>query len=302
MNNLKLTPDLLIFTEVAKHLSFTHAAKKLGISKAAVSISVSRLENQLNTQLLIRNTRSMKLTPIGEKLVARGEILNAHIKDTINELHTEQSIPSGPFSITAPSSLESNIIMPTLRQLCTEFPKVVPQLHITDKPLDLLTKKLDVAVYSGTLPDSDYRALPLSPLTEKLFAAPGYLEQHKYSDSIGDLENLNWAKASWQNEMIKLFNIKEKETLHLISPKTVSNCNSLGTAIEMAVNSLGFVFSPFPAVAHHILSGKLTHITQDFSGKEWPLFFLHAYKNTKPLHIQRFYELLHFHMRQTEGY
>ena len=76
MNNIKLAPLLLIFSEVAKKQSFTAAAKQLGISKSAVSQQIKRLEEAVGQQLLARNTRGMKLTPIGERLLTRSELLS----------------------------------------------------------------------------------------------------------------------------------------------------------------------------------------------------------------------------------
>ncbi|MFT4574100.1 MAG: DNA-binding transcriptional LysR family regulator, partial [Marinomonas primoryensis] len=76
MNSVKLAPLLLIFVEVANKRSFTAAAKKLGMSKSAVSQQIKRLEESTGQQLLIRNTRGVVLTAVGETLLARSELLS----------------------------------------------------------------------------------------------------------------------------------------------------------------------------------------------------------------------------------
>ncbi|MEZ8804325.1 LysR family transcriptional regulator, partial [Vibrio splendidus] len=68
MNSVKLAPLLLIFVEVAQKRSFTAAAKKLGLSKSAISQQIKRLEEATGHQLLVRNTRGVVLTTIGEAL------------------------------------------------------------------------------------------------------------------------------------------------------------------------------------------------------------------------------------------
>lgn len=54
------------FAQLVDIGSFTKAAEQLHISQPALSTAISKLEHELNTALLIRGTRSFKLTPSGE--------------------------------------------------------------------------------------------------------------------------------------------------------------------------------------------------------------------------------------------
>src|SRR5690349_898305 len=51
--------------------TFTDAAIDLGMSQAAVSRNISGLEQVLGVRLLERTTRSVGLTPSGERVVAK---------------------------------------------------------------------------------------------------------------------------------------------------------------------------------------------------------------------------------------
>jgi DNA-binding transcriptional LysR family regulator len=61
---------LRTFEAVARHRSFTSAARELEVSQQAVSRSVAALEDELQTRLLERTTRSVALTPAGQTLAA----------------------------------------------------------------------------------------------------------------------------------------------------------------------------------------------------------------------------------------
>lgn len=63
------------FAQLVDAGSFTKAAEKLHISQPALSTAISKLERELRTTLLIRGTRSLKLTP-------GGEIAYAHAKES----------------------------------------------------------------------------------------------------------------------------------------------------------------------------------------------------------------------------
>jgi DNA-binding transcriptional LysR family regulator len=66
-----LEPYLLKhFIAVAETLSFTRAAEELNSTQPVVSRTIKRLEEIVGTQLLVRTTRSMSLTPAGEAFLA----------------------------------------------------------------------------------------------------------------------------------------------------------------------------------------------------------------------------------------
>lgn len=66
---------LRAFVAVADELNFTRAAKRLFIAQQALSAQIQQLEARIGTQLLVRNTRSVALTPAGEALHAQAHQL-----------------------------------------------------------------------------------------------------------------------------------------------------------------------------------------------------------------------------------
>ncbi|XQF93204.1 helix-turn-helix domain-containing protein [Pseudoalteromonas espejiana] len=67
-----------MFNEVAKHLSFSKAALALGISRGYLSEQIKALEKEYQRALLIRTTRSVKLTPQESTCLVVWEILKTH--------------------------------------------------------------------------------------------------------------------------------------------------------------------------------------------------------------------------------
>ena len=59
---------LRTFDAAARHLNFSKAAAELGVSTAAVSHHIKEMEARIGVQLLIRDSRSVSLTPEGEVL------------------------------------------------------------------------------------------------------------------------------------------------------------------------------------------------------------------------------------------
>ncbi|MET8862815.1 LysR family transcriptional regulator [Nonomuraea sp. NPDC004580] len=62
------TVSLRYFLVLAQELNFTRAAARIGIAQPALSARMRRLESELGTPLLLRNTRSVELTAAGAAL------------------------------------------------------------------------------------------------------------------------------------------------------------------------------------------------------------------------------------------
>lgn len=75
--------DLKNFIKVVDHSSFTKAAEEMYVTQSSLSKSVKRLENQFESQLIIRIKNKIHLTDIGKIVYQQGrEIINS-----VDDLH-----------------------------------------------------------------------------------------------------------------------------------------------------------------------------------------------------------------------
>ena len=307
MNNVRLLPSLMAFAEVAKVGSFTAAAQTLGLSKSAVSQQIKRLEEQLGQQLLSRNTRGLVLTSAGDRLLARSELLKDQVELAFDELKQNQAMPNGPFSVTAPHSCVPQVVIPALKQLTIEFPGLSPRLHVSDEVSDLIRDKLDVAIYAGDLPDSNYRAMPLASVDEIFCAAPSYIAEHGEPRHLEALREHRLIATPWQrrgrsmNEGSGLYSIRR--SAEQFEPATwpvtfFAETNTFGACFDMALAGMGIVLIPRYSAAEAIGVGQLLQILPDIGGRVWPFHLVHRYQRDKPVYIDRFHQLLIFYFQK----
>ncbi len=76
--------DLEAFVAVGSHLNYRAAAQSLNISPSVLSRRVKKLERTLNTQLLIRTTRDVKLTIPGKEIYARAQLILADVEELLD--------------------------------------------------------------------------------------------------------------------------------------------------------------------------------------------------------------------------
>jgi len=298
MNNIKLLPSLLVFAEVARRGSFTEAAHHLNLSKSAASQHIRRLEEQIGLQLLSRNTRGMALTAAGAKLLSRSELLQDQVELAFQELSSVEQTPSGLFSVTFPTLLEKDIAIPALRQLCVEYPRIDLRVLVTDDPLDIISEKLDVAIYGGELEDSNYRALPIGTLTEIFCASPAYIQKFGAPKTPDELAQHRWIATRWQKTPLSVYPKEEISTgqmkgeLQTLELKPFTRCNVLSSAIEMTKQGMGIALLPETTGRSFIRRGLMAQVISNYGGQKCPFYFIHPFRGEKPIHVTRFYKLI----------
>ena len=171
--------DLRIFVSAADHGSFSAAARELDLTPAVASAALKRLELTLETRLFVRSTRSLRLTADGERYLEYARSAIATLDAGRNALARDKTAISGTLSISVPSDLGRNVLLPWLDEFQRRHPRVGFQVRISDRLADLFRQPVDLAVRYGTPADSSLVALPLSESNRRVVcASPAYLARH----------------------------------------------------------------------------------------------------------------------------
>lgn len=112
------------FQAVADSGSFAKASEKLHISQPAISAQIGQLEAELNTELLIRHARGVRLTAAGSLFLDHGRDILAridHARNAVAELDREVS---GSVTIAMMTTV-ANVVAPKLLERAKRaYPKL----------------------------------------------------------------------------------------------------------------------------------------------------------------------------------
>ncbi|MDH6229922.1 DNA-binding transcriptional LysR family regulator [Mesorhizobium soli] len=173
--------DLHFFAQAVESGGFTAAARRLGCPKSTVSKRVAALEEALGAQLIHRTSRNFTLTDVGRDVYdhARAAMIEAEAVEAV--VHRRLAEPSGIVRITTSVPNAQFRLADRLPLLARQYPKLLIQLHVTDRFVDLVQEGFDIALRShfAPLPDSELvqRRMSEEPIT--LVAAPAYLAEHR---------------------------------------------------------------------------------------------------------------------------
>ncbi|WP_263140596.1 LysR family transcriptional regulator [Pseudomonas sp. RIT-PI-AD] len=184
--------DLQLFVRTAECGSLSAAARLLECSPAVASAALKRLERQLQTRLLVRSTRSLRLTAEGEQFLVHARAALVSLEEGRQALHGARAEIGGVLQLAAPSDFGRNVLLPWLDDFQLEHPGLTLRLLLSDHVADLFRAPVDIALRYGEPEDSSLVALPVAPGNRRvLFAAPGYFARQGKPRQVEDLARHN---------------------------------------------------------------------------------------------------------------
>ncbi len=170
--------QMLVFARVVSEGSFTAAARVLAQPKSTVSKRVAQLEARLGVRLLQRSTRKVKPTADGATYYELCRRITADIEEADRAMIDRVSAPHGLVRMAAPMVLGSMLGSVTA-EFVKQYPGVSLEVSLSDRVVDLIDERFDVAVRVGPLRDSSLVVRRLVPTDNLLCASPEYLAQQQ---------------------------------------------------------------------------------------------------------------------------
>lgn len=157
--------QLQSFAVVVKYKSFTKAAEKLYISQPTISTHIRMLEEELNSRLIVRTTKSLEITPRGWELYAcASQILR--LRDNLIQSWSNEE---NKVIHLAASTIPSAYILP---EILSAYGKQHPEIYFVIHQSD------SQGVIDGLLNDSyDMGMMGMESRDEALACVPFYRDR-----------------------------------------------------------------------------------------------------------------------------
>ena len=181
--------EIAIFVAVVESGSFSRAAEQLGLANSAVSRAVKKLESKLGVSLLNRTTRQLSLTEEGERYFRRMQVVLQEMAAAENELLDTRNTPRGLLRVDAATPVMLHFLMPLIKPFRERYPEMTLSLVSSETFINLIERKVDVAIRAGTLTDSSLRARPLFTSYRKIIASPDYIARYGMPENATDLKD-----------------------------------------------------------------------------------------------------------------
>jgi DNA-binding transcriptional LysR family regulator len=256
---------LLAFTQVVDSKSFSGAASALGITKSAVSKLVGGLEAELGVQLLVRTTRKLSLTEVGERVYAAASRLNEDVEAAQQAAASHKAGIVGQLRITAPSVLGRDYLLPLVSEFLSTNSSAQIELNLADRYLDLVEARIDVAFRVGQgLQDSTLVARRVADVALIVVGSPRYLARYGTPRSPQDLERHTFALHRPRVENDRLAFHKGRASV-VVELKGRFACNDGAATAAYAAAGHGLVIAPAYEFGDRLAKRKLVRVLEDWS-------------------------------------
>ncbi|MGK8709622.1 LysR family transcriptional regulator [Metapseudomonas otitidis] len=282
--------DLSLFVCTADRGSLSAAARELDISPAVASAALKRLEAKLETRLLIRSTRSLRLTPEGEQFLVHAREALRSLEEGRRQLAGGREGISGTLQLSAPSDFGRNVLLPWLDAFQAEHPRLALRLYLSDRTADLFRQPVDIALRYGEPEDSSLVALPIAPDNRRvLCAAPEYFARHGRPAQPEDLAGHTCLLYLLGGRAHDRWSFEDGRRTHLVNVAGDRLCDDADVVRRWAVAGRGLTYKSWLDVAGDVAAGRLQLALERYRGEPTPLNLVCAHRDQlgKPVKLLR---------------
>ncbi|WP_437970042.1 LysR substrate-binding domain-containing protein [Sorangium sp. So ce260] len=169
--------ELAAFVAVVEANGFTAAARATRARKATLSQRVQDLEGRLGVSLLVRTTRSLRLTDEGRAYFEHARRSLSAARDAEAVVALARSKPSGLLRISTSTALAGTLLEGVITPYLARYPDVSVELDTSVRRVDLAREAFDLAIRVGPLDDSSLVARRLGTAVGGYYASPRYLDR-----------------------------------------------------------------------------------------------------------------------------
>ncbi|CAI1146658.1 DNA-binding transcriptional regulator YafC [Serratia marcescens] len=181
--------ELITFITVVESGSFSRAAERLQQANSVVSRTVKKLESKLGVTLLNRTTRQISLTQEGENYFRQVQKVLSDMAAAENALLESRQRPQGLLRVDAATPVVLHLLTPLVAEFRERYPEMSLSLVSSENFINLIERKVDIAIRVGELTDSTLKARKLMASYRRILASPAYLAQYGAPKTVADLEH-----------------------------------------------------------------------------------------------------------------
>lgn len=252
--------SIKVFCRVVELGSITAGGRDLRLTPAVASNRIKELEKRLGVRLFDRTTRKLRATDAGK-------LFYDHACKVIDTLDNAEAAlagfsgqPRGALRVSAPLGAGQRLIAPLVPSFSAKHPEVQLQLRLSDRRVDLLEDRLDIAFVLGDLPDSNFKQRKLVDCPRILAAAPNYLAARGVPQSPDDLMDHNCLLLRFPRSPEYFWTLQTPDGPRKMHVEGRYDADFADVLTSWALSGGGIINRPRFELEAHLASGALVEV------------------------------------------
>lgn len=251
------------FVRVAETQSFVEAARQMRVSRSVVTARIQQLEAFVGAPLFHRNTRSVRLSELGQAFLRDCVELVGRTNEVVDQMREVTTSPTGRLRVHALPGFVLGHLAQVLQRFQTRYPQIVLDMIVNDAAIDPVKEGFDCALQIFPPRSEELISKKLFPVRRVFCATPEYVRRHGLPRHPRDLmgHRIGWYSGYPTRERLAFHGAAETVQLEL---KPVLLTNSVHLLREYALEHAGIVCIPTLVAADAILDGRLRLMLPEF--------------------------------------
>ncbi|MFT4053764.1 MAG: LysR family transcriptional regulator [Novosphingobium sp.] len=256
--------DYAYFAEVVAHGGFAAAGRALREPKSKLSRRIAGLEARLGLRLIERSSRRFRVTDTGQAFYERCKAMLAEAEQAEALVLQAQAEPHGRIRFSCPTGMLQPISA-LISSFLVRYPKIRLQLVATDRAVDLIEDRIDLAlrVRSSLTSDAALTMRSLGKSTRILVACP------QLASTIGSIEQLTLSPILATNdaaEDLEWHLESEDGCTQVVRVVPRLGCEDMAAVRDAAIDGLGIAILPDHVCRDAIATGRLARVLPAWHG------------------------------------
>lgn len=255
---------LIVFAKIAEVGSISGGAEALGLTTATASLHLSKLEKNLGSALIYRNTRKLSLTQDGASLLETAKsMLDLYEKGFI-EFKQRSISTKNNLRISIPAIFINSEFTQHIATFIREHPDVCLSISCSDSRNDIIADGIDVAFRIGDLPDSSLKARHLFLLPRRVVAAKELLAEYPLIRQPQDLERMKWIGLTMRPNT-RVFRHQESGEEVEIKYTPYVRVDNVEASARLALLKIGLAAPPNFLTDEHVRRNEIEAVLPEWS-------------------------------------
>lgn len=241
--------------------SFAEAARQRYTTSSALSKQINWLEEHLQTKLLYRTTRQLKITEAGQTFYTRTKKILDDIQSVEKTLQAEKNMLRGTLRISCQAISQQSGVLSLFPLFFEEQPGIRIELIENPRQQDIVPAAIDLSIVHGYSHNPNIVQEKLGSMVSYVYGSPDYFKKHGIPLSPEDLVNHN---CLIHMDLDQLARWKFKDN------KYINVCGNFGSntsapLIEACKNGLGLIQISDSLIETYVTQGLLVPVLQDYA-------------------------------------
>lgn len=251
-----------VFVEAIRLGGLSAAARALHMSPAMAAKHLTALESRLGVTLVHRTTRRLLLTEAGAAYLERANRVLADLSEAEAEAAAQGATIDGHLRVSVPMSFGVLHVAPLVAAFTRRHPGITIELGMSDRRVDLVEERWDMAIRIGRLLDANLVARKLADMRLVVCGAPSYLARRGTPTRIADLADHDCLGFTLSMPGQGIWRFGVDGAIHQPVRGTMHADNG-DVLVEAAAEGLGLVYGPRFIAARALREGRLVEVYLD---------------------------------------